>query len=120
MSDAGFDHGRSALDEMIDFAMEELLSGNPLRQQQLVRRMAEIWPREPALALVFALTSATGAIAATFGETVDAPVVPLGYKLSALAAADIHAVQSMGQVPSMAEDLLHFWRRADPHDLRMH
>lgn len=120
MQEESLDDSRSALDEMTEFAMEELLSGNLLRQQQLLRRMAEIWPREPALALVFALTAATGAIAESFGRETAAPVVPLGYKLSALAAADIHAVQSMGQVPSMAEDLLHFWRRADPQYLQVH
>lgn len=110
-----------ALDRMIAFAMEELLSGNGQRRQQVVRRMAELWPREPALSLVFALTSATGAIEDAFGHAASSePVVPFGYKLSALVSADIHAVQSMGQVPSMAEDLLHFWRRSDPAYLQVH
>ena len=38
---------------------------------------------------------------------------------SALISADVHAVQSMGQVPSVAEDLLHFWRRVGPLFLRI-
>ena len=100
---------------MIEFAMEELLSGNAQRRRHLVRRMAELWPREPALSIAYALTSATGAIEDSFGAAADIdPVVPLGYRLSALVSADIHAVQAMGQVPSVAEDLLHFWRRVDP------
>lgn len=107
---------RSAvLDQMIEFAMEELLSGNDLRRRQMVRRMAERWPRESALAVVYALTAATGAIADSFGEMAARdPVIPLGYRLAALAAADVHAVQAMGQVPATAEDLLHAWRRVDP------
>ncbi len=108
------------LDEMIEFAMEELLSGNGQRKRAMVRRMAERWPDQPALALVFAVTSATEMIEDSFGgaESND-PVIPLGYRLSALISADVHAVQSMGQVPSVAEDLLHFWRRVDPLFLRL-
>lgn len=108
------------LDEMTEFAMEALLSGSELRRRQMVRRMAERWPAEPALALVYAVTSATEAIEDSFGAAaaID-PVVPLGYRLSALLSADVHAIQSMGQIPSMAEDLLHFWRRVDPSYLRL-
>ncbi len=105
---------------MIEFAMEELLSGNSQRKRAMVRRMAEQWPGEPALALVYAVTSATEAIEDSFREAPSQdPVIPLGYRLSALISADVHAVQSMGQVPSVAEDLLHFWRRVDPLFLRL-
>lgn len=108
------------LDQMIEFAMEELLSGSPERKRAMVRQMAEKWPDQPALALVYAVTSATEAIEDTFRNApVQDPVIPLGYRLSALISADVHAVQSMGQVPSVAEDLLHFWRRVDPAFLRM-
>jgi len=110
----------AALDQMIEFAMEELLSGSSTRKRAMVRCMAERWPEEPALALVYAVTSATGAIEDSFGAAgVNDPVIPLGYRLSALISADVHAVQSMGQVPSVAEDLLHFWRRVDPLFLRL-
>ena len=109
----------TALDQMIEFAMEELLSGNNQRKRAMVRRMAERWPGEPALALVYAVTSATGTIEDTFDPSIQDPVIPLGYRLSALISADVHAVQSMGQVPSMAGDLLHFWRRVDPLFLRL-
>ncbi len=86
----------------------------------MVRRMAERWPGEPALAIAYALTCATEAIEDSFGEAADRdPVIPLGYRLSALISADVHAVQSMGQTPSLAEDLLHFWRRVDPLFLRI-
>ena len=108
------------LDEMIEFAMEELLSGNEDRKRAMVRKMAERWPDQPALALVYAVTSATEAIEDSFGEAAASdPVIPLGYRLSALISADVHAVQSMGQIPSVTEDLLHFWRRVDPNFLRI-
>ncbi len=111
---------RAALDEMIAFAKAELLSGNTQRKQAMVREMAEKWPDEPALALVYAVTSATGAIEdMTRGRKGDESAIPLGYRLSALISADVHAVQSMGQMPPVAGDLLHFWRRVDPHFLRL-
>lgn len=111
---------KSTVDQMIEFAMEELLSGDDERRRALVRRMAQRWPTEPALALAYAVTCATGSIEDAFGEAADRdPVVPLGYRLSALISADIHAIQSMGQTPSMAEDLLHFWRRVDPPFMRL-
>lgn len=110
----------ATLDQMIEFAMEELLSGSGNRKRAMVRKMAERWPTEPALALVYAVTSATGAIEDTFSDAAQQdPVIPLGYRLSALISADVHAVQSMGQQPPVAEDLLHFWRRVDPLFLRL-
>lgn len=109
----------AVLDQMIELAMEEMLSGSDLWQRQLVRRMAERWPREAALAIVYAITAATGAIADSFGAlAAHDPVVPLGYRLAALVASDVHALQAMGQVPATAEDLLQFWRRVDPVFLR--
>ncbi|WP_368185930.1 hypothetical protein [Aestuariibius sp. HNIBRBA575] len=107
---------RAVLDEMIDFAKIELTSGNADRKRAMVRRMAEQWPSEPALSLVYAVTSATGAIE---DESKKDPAISQGYRLSALISADVHAVQSMGQNPSFAGDLLHFWRRVDPLFLRM-
>ena len=108
------------MDEMIDFAVTELTSGDSERRRAMVRKMAEQWPEEPALALVYALTSATETIEdQTSGKAKSDPVVPLGYRLSALISADVHAVQSMGQIPSVARDLLHFWRRVDPLFLRL-
>lgn len=108
------------LDQMIEFVMEELLSDSSQRRRLMVRKMAEQWPHEPALALVYAVTSATEAIEESFGNAANIdPVIPLGYRLSALISADVHAVQSMGQVPSVASDLLHFWRRVDPLFLRL-
>lgn len=109
----------AVLDEMIEFAMEEMLSGNSQRKRAMVRRMAERWPDQPALALVYAVTSATETIEDTYSDETEDPVIPMGYRLSALISADVHAVQSMGQTPSIAGDLLHFWRRVDPLFLRL-
>ena len=112
---------RSAvLDEMIEVAMEALLSGEPARRRAVVRHLAERWPGESAYAISYAMTLATSLIEDAFRQNAGAdPVIPLGYRLSALLSADIHAIQSMGLVPALAEDLLHFWRRSDPSYLEL-
>ena len=110
----------AVLDQMVEFATEALLSGDAARRRALARRMAERWPEEPALAVPFAVTSATEGIEDAFGAAAARnPVVPLGYRLSALVSADIHTLQTMGQGLSVAGDLLHFWRRVDPLFLRL-
>lgn len=113
--------GRTELDDMIAFAREELLSGHQDRKRSMIKTMAERWPDQPALSLVYAVTSATEAIEeSTQRRSKEAEeAVPHGYRLSALVSADVHAVQSMGLNPPRAEDLLHFWRRVDPHFLRV-
>lgn len=108
------------IDLMIEFVMEELMSGSASRKQAMVRNLAQRWPDQPALSLVFAVTTATATIEDSFPDAIkEDPVIPLGYRLSALISADVHAVQSMGQIPSLAKDLLHFWRRVDPKFLRL-
>lgn len=85
----------ATLDLMIEFATEALLSGDGQRKRAMVRRMAERWPHEPALALAFAVTSAAEAIEDVAGTAPGSggdPAVPLGYRLSALISADVHAV----------------------------
>ena len=108
-----------ALDEMIEFATEELLSGSHERRRALVRRMAQRWADEPALALCYALTSASEGIADALPDREREPAILVGFRLSALISADIHAVQAIGQVPAQSEDLLQFWRRSDPAFLRL-
>jgi uncharacterized protein (DUF779 family) len=104
---------------MIEFAQQELSSNDVDRRRSMIRRMAEQWPDEPALSLVYAVTAATGQIEQHSSDPTRDASIPMGYRLSALISADVHAVQSMGQVPSVAGDLLHFWRRVDPSFLRL-
>ena len=99
------------------FAVGELASADPATLGALVRRLADRFPSEPALSLCFAITSA----AARLEDLVqsDGRVTAChGYRLAALLSADIHAIQSMGQIPATATDLLHFWRRVDPYFLK--
>lgn len=108
------------VDDMIAFALEELLSGSAQRRKALVRRMCSRWPSAPALSVVFAVTSAGSMVEDNFDRDSDQdPVGRFAYKLAALLAADVYAIESMGHSPAKASDLLHFWRRVDGYFLEL-
>lgn len=106
------------LDEMIELALEALLSGDDARRRGLVRAMVTRWPDVSALQIVFALTSAGAAVEDTFGSGTEGAQA-LAYKLAAVLSADVFALQEMGRCPAKARDLLHFWRRVDPYFLSL-
>jgi hypothetical protein len=105
------------LDQMIAFAIEVLASGDDHRIGGLVRMMAHEFPNEPALALCFALTSAASALEDIFDE--EKASADRAYRLAALVAADVLAVEAMGQTQAKTGHLLHFWRRVDPYFLNL-
>ncbi len=106
------------LDEMIELALECLLSGDDPRRRALVRTMVTRWPDAPAMQIVFTLTAAGAAVEDTFGSSVDGASA-LAYKLAAVLSADVFALNEMGRCPAKACDLLHFWRRVDPYFLAL-
>ncbi len=104
----------TTIDQIIEYTLEELLSGNTERLRQLVRNICTRWPSEPALAVVFALTNAASMIEDHLTNTPQNKELELTtYKLVALLAADIYAAEAFGHSPVLARDLLHFWRRVD-------
>ncbi|MCP5036813.1 MAG: hypothetical protein GY945_04350 [Rhodobacteraceae bacterium] len=108
------------IDDMIAFALEELLSGSEKRRRSLVRDMCIKWPSVPALSVVFALTSAASmAEDNIIQENAGHGIGPFAYKLAATLAADVYAIESMGHNPAHARDLLHFWRRVDGYFLEL-
>ncbi len=108
------------IDQMIAYALEGLLSGSDKRRRALVRNMCLKWPSEPALSIVFALTSAASLAEDNIAqETTTQGIGPFAYKLASLLAADVYAIESMGHSPARARDLLHFWRRVDGYFLEL-
>ena len=102
------------LDAMIAAASEAL--GNDLtRMPDLVTSLATRWPNEPALAICFALTSAAADLEVLLDD--QPATAAAAYRSAALVAADILAIEAMGQQPATCHHLLHFWRRAGPDNL---
>jgi len=110
----------SELDRMIEFALESLLSGEDGRRRAMVRRLVLRWPSAPALQVVFAITSAGAQIEEAIGGTVqDEGEAALAYRLAALLAADVFAVERQRCPPVAARDLLAHWRDMDPYFLQL-
>lgn len=108
------------IDDIIEFALEALLSGSDRRRRAMVRGMCETWPDAPALSVVFAVTTAAARLEDNFSRGSDTEgLAAFAYRLAALLAADVYAVESMGHKPAKANDLLHFWRRVDPWFLEL-
>ena len=100
---------------MIAFALTDLAAGERAQLNTLILRMVRKWPSQPALSICFAITSASSALAENVA-TADV-LTSRAYKLTSLLAADIFAIESMGQVPVKGHHLLHFWTRTDPYFL---
>ena len=107
----------AVLDRMIAFATEALASEDSRRVGALVRTMALRWPRERALTISFALTAAASGIEDMVTGGGPGSSVARAYKLAALVAADVLAIETAGRKRARANDLLLYWRRADPYFL---
>ena len=97
------------LDAMVA-AASEALGTDRTQMSDLVTDLASRWPNEPALAICFALTSAAADLEVLLDG--QAVVAAAAYRCAALVAADILAIEAMGQRPATGHHLLHFWRRA--------
>ena len=97
------------LDVMI-VAASEALGTEQISMPDIVTSLATRWPNEPALAICFAVTRAAADLEVLFdGQSATAAAA---YRSAALIAADILAIEAMGQQPATGHHLLHFWRRA--------
>lgn len=106
------------IDNMTAFAVRALLSSDSADRRSVVRNLATKWPNQPALAVVFALTTAASHIESQIETQSDREKRAfMGYRLAAVLAGDVHALRSMGNSDPTAHDLLHFWRRIDPYFL---
>ena len=105
---------RASIDNMIEFALKQLLSDDERSRRALVRKMCTSNPSASAQAVVFAICNAASMIEDNFDARKDPKsLAAFGYKLAALVSADIYALEKMGKSPATAGDLLHFWRRVD-------
>lgn len=102
----------NAVDSMIETATEILLKDNVSDQNNLVFTLANSWPSSPALSICFAITNA-GSNLENFSDGNHEASLK-AFRLSSILAADIFAIEAMGQVPVCGYHLIHFWRRTDP------
>ncbi|WP_368185931.1 hypothetical protein [Aestuariibius sp. HNIBRBA575] len=104
---------------MVEFVIEELASGQSFRVARLVRALARKWPGEKALMISFALTNAASELEDLVSGDSSAASAERAYRLAALVAGDVLAIEAMGRDVVLGRDLLHYWRRVDPYFLNL-
>jgi hypothetical protein len=107
------------LDLMIEFFIEELAAGYSERVARSVRVAVQKWPEEKALTISFALTNAASELEDVVSGDNSRESANRAYRLAALVAADVLAIEAMGRNPVLARDLLFYWRRMDPDFLQL-
>lgn len=107
------------LDLMTEFALERLASNDRGRINALVRQMAEKWPHLPALGICFSITQAASTLESFISDQSSERSASRAYKLAALVAADVLALEAMGGRSVTGHDLLHYWQRLDPFFLKI-
>lgn len=105
------------LDAMTEFCIERLLSGAD-GWRSVVRDMAARWPDAPPMDMVFALVAAAEAIAGLFGPAGPArESATQAWRLAALLALDVYAMQQSGHPGARASDCVDYWRNKDRYFL---
>ncbi|MCV2882303.1 hypothetical protein [Actibacterium sp. XHP0104] len=107
------------IDEMTEDALRGLLSGAQ-GWRGVVRDLAARFPAAPPQAMIFALTSAGSGIESSFApDSAAHPASNRAYRLAALVAADLYAMQIVGARAETLADLLAYWRRHDDYFLTL-
>ncbi|GAB4384456.1 hypothetical protein [Albidovulum sp.] len=100
--------GASALDK-VHYAIEHLLDA-PDGWRPLVRNMVARWPDDPALELIFALSTAANEIERMFAAGSPAREgAQRGWKLAALLGLDLYAMELLGLPRARAGDFNGYW-----------
>lgn len=105
------------LDRMTEHAVTCLSSNDADRIGALVRDLASGWPAASGLGLAFAITSAAAQLEDVITDPVTDRSAARAYKLAALVAADILALEAMGSKNVSCADLMTYWKNADPYFL---
>ena len=107
------------IDAMIDFAIAQV-SDTPDGYRAVVRDMAEKWPDVTGAQIVFVLVSAAHAIERVFGAAPEPRAeVQQTFRVAALLASDLFALQRRGNFAPSGRDLTAYWHENDPFFLTL-
>lgn len=105
-------------DVLIRFAVDRLCL-QPDGWRSLVRDLAQLWPVTPPLELSYVLVSAAELIAGQNDGKAEQAASRAAYRLAALIALDVYAMQLMNRPAGTAADLHRYWTDVDPYFLRL-
>ena len=107
------------IDKMIDFAIAQV-SDTPDGYRAVVRELAAKWPDVTGAQIVFVLVSAAHAIERVFDAVPEPRVeVQQTFRVAALLASDLFALQKRGNFAPSGRDLTSYWRESDPFFLNL-
>lgn len=102
------------IDTMIDFAIAHVSSGQD-GYRCVVRDLAREWPDVTGAQIVFVLVSTAHAIERVFGPQPDpSNEVQQTFRVAALLASDLFALQKRGNFAPTGRDLTDYWHTHDP------
>ncbi|WP_298257857.1 hypothetical protein [uncultured Litoreibacter sp.] len=107
------------IDTMIDFVIARI-SDTPNGYRAVVRDMATQWPDVTGAQIVFVLVSAAHAFERVF-EVPSEPrtEVQQTFRIAALLASDLFALQQRSNFAPTGRDLLSYWQESDPYFLTL-
>ena len=107
------------IDTMIDYTIAQV-SDTPEGYRAVVRELVSRWPDVTGAQTVFVLVSAAHAIEQVFGHTPESrPEIQQTFRVAALLASDLYALQMRGNFAPTGRDLLTYWRDSDPFFLNL-
>lgn len=107
------------IDTMIDFAIARISNG-PEGYRSVVRHLAEKWPDVTGAQIIFVLVSAAHAIERVFGSDLEpTSEVQNTFRIAALLASDLFALQKRGNFAPTGRDLIEHWHSHDPYFLKL-
>lgn len=111
--------GLQQIDAMIGFAIARV-SDTPDGYRSVVRDLASDWPDATGAQIVFVIVSAADAIERVF-ETDPSPrtEVQQAFRVAALLASDLFAMEQRGNFAPTGRDLLDYWQANDPYFLKL-
>lgn len=107
------------IDTMIDFAIAQV-SDTPDGYRAIVRDLAKKWPDVTGAQMVFVLVSTAHAIERVFDAAPEPRTeVQQTFRIAALLASDLFALQNRGNFAPTGQDLTTYWREIDPFFLNL-
>lgn len=100
------------MDDRIEYVIQVLVTGQgDLRR--MVRRLAEDWPREPALDILHAIAIAAGNLEHNLSGEALQRAAAEGWRMATLVGVDLAMMRRLGLPHDTGADLMAYWKVHD-------
>lgn len=109
--------GGADIDQLCEFAIDFLLSGQG-DARQLAVKLVTNQPDRPPMEVIFILASSAAAIEEVLSGPDSRALAVDTWRIAALVGVDLHMMEILHHPTSRCHDLLHYWQTEDPYFLR--